>query len=97
MIDQMSGMRSAIEDKIDLLSRKKGMTKEQIWQFISNQANFSDEEWKVIKNENQSMIDKVWGIVEGHTVSTDISSKSGNAGSRKGKYVGARRNWIPTR
>lgn len=99
MIDRMTGMNNAIEDKVDQLSRSRGLTKEQIWQFIGNEAHFSPKEWEMFQAENQSMVSKVWGIVEGQPVPTTSPTPGtpGTPGNRKGKYVGARQKWIPTR
>lgn len=95
MMDRMSGIRLSLEDKIEQFSRKKGLTKEEIWHYINNSGNFTAEEWEVIRGKNKQMVNKVWDIVESASRGESSGSKQ-DAGS-KGKHIGARKKWIPTR
>jgi hypothetical protein len=98
MMNHMASLREAIDEKIELLSKKKGLTKDQMWEYISRKENFTREEWELLEKENKLLSDKVWAIVgRGDGVSTAPPPNKDQSGNRKGKYVGARRNWIPTR
>jgi hypothetical protein len=94
MRDRMSGMKQALDDKIEQFSRKKGVSKDQIWEYIHNSQNFSPEEWDVIRNKGKELVNKVWEIVDNGTT-TGYTNRDTSV--RKGKYIGTRRNWIPTK
>jgi hypothetical protein len=92
MRDRMDTIRSSIDEKIDNFSQKKGISKEKIWEYINNSGNFTPEEWDVIRHKSKALINKVWDSVDGGT-----REGFGKDTPRKGKFIGSRRNWIPTR
>ncbi len=108
MIDRLESLRLAIEDKVDVLSKMKGVTREQIWEFVTRKENFTSEEWALIEKENYLFTEKIAAIAgkgradlasankEITVANKEITGKE-ITGSRKGKYLGARRNWISTR
>ncbi len=94
MMDKMSVIQLSIDEKADHFSRQKGISKDRIWEYVSTSDNFTPEEWEIIRGKSKDLVKTVWDIVDGDMRSGYIS---GETSSRKGKYIGSRRNWIPTK
>lgn len=92
MMDRMSSIQSSIDEKIENFAQKKGITKEKILSYINTPDNFTPEEWDIMGNEGNQLVRKVWDIVNSGTQGGYVGNST-----RKGKHVGAKRNWIPTR
>lgn len=102
MLDRMDVMRREIEQKLEYIVRISGWTREQLWSFISNQDNFSKDQWELVQKENKAFVDRVWSVIGPNfpknssppASTTPSSSTPHTKNPSKAKTIGARRNWI---
>lgn len=109
MLERMNQMRREIDDQIDALTREHGLSDERIKQYLGNPSNFSPEQWEFLQQKDNELSQKIWAAVEPLSSTVTIepqsislqnpsqgSTKEPSTASRKGKFVGSRRKWIPT-
>jgi len=93
MKERMKGIQQSIDEKLENFSHQKGLSKEKVWEYIHDSANFTAEEWDIIRQKSNILINKLYDGIDGGAK----KGPSGKDGPRKGKFIGSRRNWIPTR
>ncbi|MBA3236947.1 MAG: hypothetical protein H0T62_01175 [Parachlamydiaceae bacterium] len=92
MIERMNQMRQEIDNKINDMAYQHGISKENLQKFLSDPKNFTPEQWKFLQIKSQDFIQKM-------DVANEAQPGDGAASltARKGKFIGLRRKWIPTR
>lgn len=101
MMEKIDHIEQEIESKLEFASQQMGYSKEFILNYLCNRdaiSKNSPEEKAAIEQE-QIFSEKVWAIVGPVTFgkkAKSLGSKESKRG-RKGKFIGSRRNWIPTR
>jgi len=98
MFERARLMKEEIENKLQEVYDKTGMTRKQVENYMKNPKNFTIQEWQNIQIGRQDWEGKLYNIIgqeykaKREKVVQDQSSKE-----RKGKTLGARKNWIPMR
>jgi len=95
MLKRIDEMRKDIENRIEFISRQSGWSKEKIWEYVNNPKNFNKDQWEIVQKENQKFVDKVWASL-GSSIHVHKAHAHATT-QRKGKFIGSRRNWIPTK
>lgn len=98
MIERMNEMHRDIDNKIEEVSNKHGISKEQVMQYLSNPANFTPEQWVFLSGKQQAFFNKIQSNL-GSTAELPAGKESSTTTveNRKNKLAGSRRKWIPTR
>lgn len=98
MFDRMIVMRQELDRKTDELKDALALTKQDINVFFSDPKNFTPEQWKMIQENRTELELKTFAIVGKDPKKVRQKQlESKDAKARKGKTLGARRNWIPIR
>lgn len=98
MIERMNEMRRDIDNKIEEVSKKHGISREQVMQYLSNPANFTPEQWAFLSGKQQAFFNNIQSNLGGAAeLPAGKESSTTTAENRKNKLAGSRRKWIPTR
>jgi hypothetical protein len=100
MIKKVREMHDEIDRKLDDIFQKSGWSTKQIKTYLDNPNNFSPEEWERVQYERKTLIKslKTEGDLEKEeSQSNQPKPTEGGSKERRGKMIGARRNWIPMR
>jgi hypothetical protein len=98
MFERAKRMKVEIEEKLQEVYDKTGLTRKQVETYMKDPKNFTVQEW-----QNIQIGRKDWeGRLE-HLMGQEYKQKRAKAvqdqssKERKGKTLGARKNWIPMR
>lgn len=106
MLDRMNRMRQELDDKIEELARENGLSQDVMREYLSNPDNFTKEQWEFLQARNNELTKSILASIEpaiGQAVKVDVKAIADSVKSpppktsKKGKFVGSRRKWIPTR
>lgn len=98
LFEKAKKMRQEIDQKLQEVYDKTGMTRKEVENYMSNPKNFTVQEWQNIQIGRKDWEGRLYGILgqeykeKRAKIVQDQSSKE-----RKGKTLGARKNWIPVR
>lgn len=95
MLNRIHTMRTDIDSKLDALSRKSGLSKEQIFQIAKDKKLFPPQALEAMENQAQTFASKIWGVQGKAVPKTEPMPLT--AKQRKTKLIGSRRNWLSTR
>jgi len=96
MLDRMNEMRREIEKKVEDACEGKGLTWQNVQDYVNEPKNFLPTEWKRLQHRREEVAEKLWA-----SLGTDVKKKKAAvtkkkvAKKRKGKTLGARKRWIP--
>jgi hypothetical protein len=101
MVDRFKNLHDQIDRKLDELFQKTGWNPRYIKDYLENPNNFSSQEWERVQKERQSLLTHLYkGLgknVEEIQKIEKIKAREKASKDRKGKTLGARKNWIPMR
>lgn len=100
MIEKMKKIHDEIEVKLEETYQKAGLNSRSIKAFLDNPNNFKPKEWERVQSERKSLLSQIWTNLGKAIHSQDIQAPKGIEKAekeRKGKLLGARRNWISMR
>jgi hypothetical protein len=99
---RMTTLNQDIEAKIESISKEKGLTKQQIWIWLSN--NISKEDWDRFSKDRGAFNAKVMEVIGRPSTLKNVKesntavAKASETSTRKGQSVAVRhKNWISTR
>lgn len=101
MISRVRQLHDEIDRKLDEIYQKSGWSPKYIETFLDNPNNFTREEWEKVQLERQNFLDSLKTEKElamapaAKTKSQKDRETSQSTKERRGKTIGARRNWIP--
>lgn len=95
MLTRIHTMRTDIDSKLEALSRKSGLSKEQIFNIAKERKLFPPQTLEAMEKQAHVFANKVWGI-QGKEIPTKGPMPL-TAKQRKSKLIGSRRNWLSTR
>lgn len=90
VLNQIQDMQNALKSRIDYITSKSGMSKEDVMKLISTHPG-SKQEMDKMNADLKVFAEKVWSTVktEGGQKKTELTAKE-----RKAKTLGSRRNWM---
>lgn len=104
MIKKMKEINSDIDKKLDEIFQKTGWDMRTIKRHLDNPDNYSKGQWERLQEKRKTQYNKLWedlgkmGISpEEKFVQNQKKEEEKIARGRKGKTLGARKNWIPVR
>jgi hypothetical protein len=98
MLNNMTKMHDDLENKLAAVFERSGWSIQKIKQFLENPNNFNKFEWSRVQQEREHWNKQIWAIVgESGQQRVINQEKKKAADSKKGKFLGARKNWIPIR
>lgn len=85
-----------LKKQIDDIFLQSGMTQKTITDYLNNPNNFSSTQWALIQQQREQLQEKIWKMV-GKKYKQIFTAKQQAKSSkeRKGKTLGARKNWMP--
>ncbi|SPJ31566.1 hypothetical protein [Candidatus Protochlamydia amoebophila] len=97
MISKVKILHDEIDRKLDDIFQKSGWTSKQIKTYLDNPNNFTVDEWEKVQRDRQKLMNtlKTGKDLQAASISnakTEQNSKLTR--ERRGKTIGARRNWI---
>ncbi|WP_213105461.1 hypothetical protein [Candidatus Protochlamydia amoebophila] len=97
MISKVKILHDEIDRKLDDIFQKSGWTSKQIKTYLDNPNNFTVDEWEKVQRDRQKLMNtlktgKDLQAASISSVQTEQNSKLTR--ERRGKTIGARRNWI---
>lgn len=100
MIVRVREMHDEIDRKLDDIFQKSGWSTKQIKMYLDNPNNFSHEEWERIQKERKNLLNTLKTdseLEKEQSQSSKPKEPEVSGKERRGKMIGARRNWIPMR
>lgn len=98
MFNKMAKMHDDLEKKLDVVFQESGWSIQKIKQFLENPNNFNKFEWARVQQEREHWNKQIWNAVGESGEQRAISQEKKKAvEAKKGKLLGARKNWIPIR
>lgn len=103
MLDKMRTMQKDLDFKIEELQQKSGMAPEVFQNYIKKIKDMNLNLSNHVQGKKSELEQKVWGVLgenakQAHEKSKEPpTTKPLTEKERKGKTIGARRNWIPMR
>jgi hypothetical protein len=94
MIQKMKEMQKELDDKMEILSKKTGVPKNEVLNLIHKYQNLSKEELANIEEDKKNFAAKIWQSI-GRQVNPE--SPPATSAKRKTKTLGLRKKWIPIR
>ena len=92
---RMWRMQQEIQEKIDLIYEKTGMTRSKIESYLSNSNNFNPGVWDSLQKNIESLEQKIWSTVGKDVKKRSVDKKQQKLSKeRKGKTLGGRKKWI---
>lgn len=98
MLKQMKDKHNELIQKVDKSLEKSGHDSKELSDYFSNPSNFSGEEWRQLQQKKEEMETTILGFsseLVKQKKRKKIESKMTK--QRKGKTLGARKNWIDMR
>lgn len=96
--DKVSKMHDDLEKQLAEMFQQSGWSLQKIKQYLENPNNFNQFEWSRIQQEREHWNKQIWNIVGESGKARVISQEKKKAAEgKKGKLLGARKNWIPIR
>ncbi|CUI15714.1 conserved hypothetical protein [Candidatus Protochlamydia naegleriophila] len=101
MISNVRQLHDEIDRKLDEIYQKSGWSPKYIETFLDNPNNFTREEWERVQLERQNFLNSLKTEKElamapaTKTKSQQDRETLQSTKERRGKTIGARRNWIP--
>ena len=99
MMRQIHEMNQDLQNQLETISKKSGLSYDKLQELIRNPALLS-REMQLLKKErekeHQTFSDQVWAIV-GKPSKPAVKKRENVQGERKAKTLGARKKWIPMR
>lgn len=102
MLNKVKDMHDQLEKSLEKVYEKLGWTSNYVKDFLDNPNNFDPKQWEQIQKQRQILRSGVWqGIGEEDERKMKSTAKQKEMDKtikeRKGKTMGARRNWISVR
>lgn len=101
MISSVRQLHDEIDRKLDEIYQKSGWSPKYIQTYLDNPNNFTREEWERVQQERQNFLNSLKTEKElamaptSKTKSQREREAAQSTKERRGKTIGARRNWIP--
>lgn len=102
MIDKIKEMHDQLNRKLEATYAQLGWDPKAIKSFLDNPNNFTPQQWNLLQKERKALLGDMWSKL-GKGDQKDFEEKEQRketekaAKDRKGKMLGARRNWISMR
>lgn len=102
MIEKMKKLHDQLNKQIEDTYQHAGIDDKLIKRYLDNPNNFEGEQWKNLQNQRQALLKTIWTNLGEENLSY-VQSKQKEKQieqakkERKGKTLGARRNWISMR
>lgn len=98
MFERARRMKEEIESKLQEVYDKTGMTRKQVQNYMQNPKNFTVQEWQNIQIGRQDWEGRLYNLIgQEYKAKREKVVQDQNSKERKGKTLGARKNWIPMR
>lgn len=98
MFERAKKMRTEIEEKLQEVYDKTGLTRKQVETYMNNPKNFSIQEWQNIQIGRKDWEGRLYGLIgQEYKEKRQKAVQDQSSKERKGKTLGARKNWIPMR
>lgn len=98
LISNVNKSRDEVVTKLDLIQKELGMSVKDVKEYLNNPRNFKPEQWVYLKEQKKAMQDKLVNELGPDIVKlAEKAEISKTAKERKGKTLGARKNWISMR
>lgn len=98
-LNQVRDLHDELNRKLEDIYQKTGWDPHHIKKYLENPNNFSPEQWQLIQSQKKYLLGKVWDKLgkEGVNLQKKMleAEKQKISKDRKGKALGARRQWIP--
>lgn len=103
MMARMKELQDDVKNKLQKIYQSHGVTEEQVAKYLSNPKNFTPFEWEQLK-QAQDLIrsqNTMSLLIKDQTATSALVKKAKKpeelARERKGKTLGARKQWLPMR
>lgn len=95
LFDQIKEMQDAINSKLDFITHKSGMSKEEVMKMVQGPATAKSDLNKM-NADLQAFAERVWGALGPDIVPKKTKSVKGTntIKDRNAKTLGSRRNWL---
>lgn len=91
-------MRNDLDKKTDDLKEAIALSQKDVIKFFSEAKNFTPEQWNIIQENRSDLEKRTWAVVgKDPNKVREKHLEDKDARHRKGKTLGARKNWIPIR
>lgn len=97
-LKKINEMKNELALKLEELYQKAEMSTQETEAYLSNQANFSDKQWKLLQEQQEIYKNKLkdlFGKKDIEKQKKKVKKKSTEERSRK--TLGSRKKWIPMR
>lgn len=97
LLKDLERKRDLMKDKLDKLYEARGMTPTALHDYITNQNNFSKEQWEFIQKERRELIESMNIPEEFSSIKKNLLEGKSKEAPKKGKSGKSRRGWMPMR
>lgn len=97
-VTRIEELNRSLKEKIADLIEKHGFTPRSVKGYLNNPKNFTPDQWIIIQKQ-RSEIEKTIGVALDPVLRKEQKKREGKERDkeRKGKTLGARKNWMPMR
>lgn len=97
-LDKITQMHDELKRKLEETYEKSGWSIQEIQSYLENPSNFDTAEWEMVQQERKYLSEQVWSWVGNDAkLRAKKKEKTKEEQARKGKMLGARKNWMPMR
>lgn len=96
MMRQISEMNQDLQSKMESISKKSGLSYDDLKKLIDNPKLLSPAQIEYLKKSKEQLGEQVWDAV-GVPTKPQPKQRENKTGERKAKTLGARKKWIPMR
>lgn len=95
LIEAVKQKREALNRQLDETYRRIGQTRDSVSEYLNNPSNFPETTWKIVQQQREEFTHKVTILgTKSTTKELRQAKKAHEEKKRKGKSLGARRNWL---
>ncbi len=94
MLQKIDTMQQDLQNKMEDVKQRTGLSDEDIKAFMENPKNFSPADWEKMAKSKEMLGEKVWTAL-GMELKPKQHTRENLSSERKGKTLGARKKWIP--
>ena|GEM_PF-7134725 len=97
LMADMKEMKAKIDAEMDRVISASGFTEKQVWEFLENDRNYSQQQWEKAQSELKTLSEQIASAVGSEPQDVSDIQIQGTKDQRRGKFTGARRKWLSTR
>jgi hypothetical protein len=97
-LGRMKELSAQLSESLESVLQKSGHTLKEVTDFCQNPSNFSKEDWEKMQRRKEEMEVQITGKSKESLAKEKVKKQDSAASKqRRGKTLGARKNWIDMR